>query len=102
MREINPDLTPWEIRDIIRQTSHPIETDKPIGALLDAENAARVAKGLEPLPYSEPTLPEDAPQPTVCGNMPHGGQHGLQVLLLVPLLILIRKKNRPNDNLPLF
>jgi subtilisin family serine protease len=43
MLQINPDLTPSDVREILITTGRSISTDKPIGVFLDAAAAVRVA-----------------------------------------------------------
>ena len=43
MLDVNPELTPYEIRSIIRETATSITTDKPVGGLLNASAAVRKA-----------------------------------------------------------
>jgi subtilisin family serine protease len=43
MLQLNPDLTPREVREILIATGRPISTDKPVGVFLNAPAAVRAA-----------------------------------------------------------
>jgi len=50
MLDLNPSLTPDQVRTILRATSTPVDTDKPVGGLVNASAALRA---LNMIPYAD-------------------------------------------------